>query len=80
MMMMMEWRRRIMIVVIVFERKLNWTGFFSTFALELKLLPRLKGIFVRFVFRNKIVRKIHKILLLAASLWSQRTQEVILQE
>ena len=80
MMMMMEWRRRIMIVVIVFERKLNWTGFFSTFAPELKLLPRLKGIFVRFVFRNKIVRKIHKILLLAASLWSQRTQEMILQE
>ena len=80
MMMMMEWRRRIMIVVIVFERKLNWTGFFSTFAPELKLLPRLKGIFVRFVFRNKIVRKIHKILLLAASLRSQRTQEMILQE
>ena len=79
MMMMMEWRRRIMIVVIVFEGKLDWSVFF-TFAPELKLLPHLKGIFVRFVFRDKIVRKIHKILLLAASLWSQRTQEVILQE
>ena len=58
-----------MIVVIVFERKLNWTGFFFTFAPELKLLPHLKGIFVRFGFRNKIkaisfVRMIHKILLL----------------
>ena len=66
------------------ETELDWIVFF-TFAPELKLLPHLKGIFVMFVFRNKIkaisfVRMIHKILLLAASLWSQRTQEVILQE
>ena len=79
MMMMMRWRRRIMIFEIVFERKLNWTGAFFTFAPELKLLPHLKGIFVRFGFRKKIkpisfVRMVHKILLLA------ETQEVILQE
>ena len=43
---------------------------FFTFAPELKLLPHLKGIFVRFGFRNKIkttsfVRMVHKIMLLA---------------
>ena len=60
-----------MIFEIVFERRLNWTGvFFFTFAPELKLLPHLKGFFVRFGFRNKIkttsfVRIVHKIMLLA---------------
>ena len=67
MMIMMRWRRRIMIVVIVFEGKLDWSVFF-TFAPELKLLPHLKGIFVRFGFGNKIkkitfVRMLHKICL-----------------